>query len=123
MKKAVLFLFFLLGTHLLFAQWTTSGNNIYNSNSGNVGVGTTYPQAFLDIGNPVIDTLATVLGRLPEGNSIGNGTYLGLRTYNTNAVGLPSFSIEHRFYGLTNSAINFCRGGAEEGGLGLSRLA
>ena len=41
MKKAALSLFFLLSTHLLFAQWTTSGNNIYNSNTGYVGIGST----------------------------------------------------------------------------------
>lgn len=31
------------------AQWTTSGNDIHNSNSGNVGVGTTAPGVKLDI--------------------------------------------------------------------------
>ena len=31
------------------AQWTTSGNNIYNSNSGFVGIGTTAPAYALDI--------------------------------------------------------------------------
>src|SRR5215471_3969924 len=32
-----------------WAQWTTSGSNIYNSNSGNVGIGTTTPIAKLDV--------------------------------------------------------------------------
>jgi len=31
-------------------QWATSGNNIYNTNSGNVGVGTTTPVVKLDVG-------------------------------------------------------------------------
>lgn len=31
------------------AQWTTSGLNIYNSNTGNVGIGTTNPVAPLNI--------------------------------------------------------------------------
>src|SRR5205823_2690920 len=33
-------------------QWTMSGNDIYNSNSGNVGIGTTGPGAKLDIKSP-----------------------------------------------------------------------
>ena len=33
------------------AQWTTNGNNIYNSNTGNVGIGTTNPSAKLEIVN------------------------------------------------------------------------
>ncbi len=32
------------------AQWTTSGNNIYNTNFGNVGIGTTNPGAKLELG-------------------------------------------------------------------------
>lgn len=32
-----------------FAQWATNGNNISNTNTGNVGVGTTTPQTKLDI--------------------------------------------------------------------------
>ncbi|MBD0255312.1 MAG: tail fiber domain-containing protein [Cytophagales bacterium] len=35
------------------AQWITSGTNIYNSNSGNVGVGTTTPGSRLDVNGPV----------------------------------------------------------------------
>jgi len=31
------------------SQWTTSGNNIYNSNSGNVGIGTAAPSYKLDV--------------------------------------------------------------------------
>lgn len=30
-------------------QWTTNGANVYNNNAGNVGVGTTNPQAKLDV--------------------------------------------------------------------------
>jgi hypothetical protein len=43
MKKALLFSGLLLAVNVLFAQWTTSGNNIYNSNTGFVGIGTTNP--------------------------------------------------------------------------------
>ncbi|MDB5123552.1 MAG: hypothetical protein JWP94_1681 [Mucilaginibacter sp.] len=41
------------------AQWTTSGSNIYNTNTGNVGIGTTTPsQKLVVIGN------ANVIGQL-----------------------------------------------------------
>ncbi|CAA9264440.1 MAG: Phage tail fibers [uncultured Cytophagales bacterium] len=35
------------------AQWTTSGTNIYNANTGNVGIGTTTPGTKLDVNGPV----------------------------------------------------------------------
>lgn len=47
--KKILFLFiYLLSLKMAFTQWTTSGNDIYNSNTGNVGVGTTAPTSKLD---------------------------------------------------------------------------
>ncbi len=36
-------------THSLNSKWTTSGNNIYNNNSGNVGIGVTSPANKLDV--------------------------------------------------------------------------
>jgi hypothetical protein len=35
------------------SQWTTSGSNIYNSNSGNVGIGTLNPSSKLDVSGTV----------------------------------------------------------------------
>jgi hypothetical protein len=35
------------------AQWTASGTNIYNSNSGNVGIGTTTPSTKLDVNGAI----------------------------------------------------------------------
>lgn len=52
MKKQLLLtlcLFFVLISNISIAQWTTSGTDIYNSNTGNVGVGTTVPGSRLDV--------------------------------------------------------------------------
>jgi len=50
MKKICLTIFtFIAVINVSFAQWTTSGTNIYNSNTGFVGVGTTAPAAELDV--------------------------------------------------------------------------
>ena len=35
------------------SQWTTSGNNIYNANSGNVGIGVSNPSAKLEVNGNV----------------------------------------------------------------------
>ena len=59
------------------AQWTTSSNNIYNSNTGYVGIGTSIPQAQLHVwGGALGQTQGNSLEitRL-EGNS-GNGSQL-----------------------------------------------
>ncbi|WP_281233408.1 hypothetical protein [Flavobacterium gelatinilyticum] len=93
---------------------TFTGNQII---SGNVGIGTTNPRSVLDVakttGNGI---LSTVFARLAEGDSVGDGTFLGVRSYNTSVVNGKSFSIEHSFYNLTNSSINFFRGGGTLGG-------
>lgn len=96
------------------------GSRFAVSLTGNVGIGTTTPGAVLDVGALLSPgTLGTVLARLAEGNTTGAGTYLGIKGYNTQLNGnitnpndVVSFSIEHSFYGVTNSSINFLRGGA-----------
>ncbi|WP_440135712.1 hypothetical protein [Chitinophaga sancti] len=99
----------------------SSGNIIPRlriGDSGNIGVGTLQPKAALDIGTFINDQkLGIVLGRLSEGNSEGEGTFLGVRGYNTQGSGdIKSFAIEHSFYGEQNSSINFYRGDAKAGG-------
>lgn len=120
-----------------FSGWTVvdqalSGTNqtqlpYVNNFGGNVGIGTETPQATLDVngniktkGFDVIETssnsLKSVLARLSEGNTVGEGTYLGVKAYNTSPINSKSFSLEHKFYGELNSSINFFRGGSTTGG-------
>jgi hypothetical protein len=47
MKKSCFFLSLILLLNVSMAQWTTTGNDIYNSNTGNVGVGTNTPASKL----------------------------------------------------------------------------
>lgn len=98
-------------------------------NNGFVGLGTTDPQAFFDIGyTGSSGQLSAILARLPEGNGSGAGTSLNVRTYDSqptdvvsNIENVKSFAIEHSFYSLTNSAINFYRGhGGTGGSIGFS---
>jgi hypothetical protein len=49
MKKVNLLFAFLCIVHFANAQWAFNGNDIYNTNTGNVGVGTQTPQAKLDV--------------------------------------------------------------------------
>jgi len=121
MKKQIILLTILcvITYQNAFAQWAVSSSNIYNTNTGNVGIGTTTPNAKLDVG-AFLDggLLGTVLGRLQGGNTYEDGTYLGVKGYATqlSIYNGKGFSIEHHFYGQTNSSINFFRGGSMTGG-------
>ncbi|UYQ95399.1 hypothetical protein MKQ68_09845 [Chitinophaga horti] len=84
--------------------------------NGSVGVGSGEPRALFDLTKPVSESIASVLGRLPEGDASGAGTFLGVQNYSTTVLGTTSFALEHRFYGSLNSAIRFHRGGSILGG-------
>jgi len=52
MKKILAVLVFVLLGTITYAQWNTSGDNIYNTNTGNVGIGTSTPATNLNVYNP-----------------------------------------------------------------------
>lgn len=95
------------------------GDIILNQYTGKVGIGTTNPKAVFDVGRTLSNgILTTALARQAEGNGDGEGTFLGTRAWETQVASYngKAFSLEHGFYGSTNSSINFYRGGGWTGG-------
>ncbi len=71
MKKTILLSSFLFLSHVIFAQyWTASGNNIYNSLPGYVGIGTA-PSFPLDVAGNVHSTGALIVDAQSAGNIAG----------------------------------------------------
>lgn len=114
------------GTAIISSSGGTSyfANNQLNNGIaidyfGHVGVGTGSPRALLDVATySGSGGLASVLSRMPEGDASGTGTYLGIKGYETTFSNYngKTFALEHSFYGQTNSAVNFYRGGSQTGG-------
>ncbi|OMP76912.1 hypothetical protein BW716_22275 [[Flexibacter] sp. ATCC 35208] len=91
-------------------------DSITATSDGRFGISTLAPKAPLDINTMMPDSMTAIVSRLPEGNTSGRGTFLGVHAGTTTASGNTSFSIEHYFYGLKNASINFVRGNSQQGG-------
>lgn len=80
--------------------WSQNGSNIYNNNSGNVGIGTTEPQATLDVGGALLvdapngstTIISTSEGNLPLGiiKSAANSDMIMAAYISNNSKG-PAF--------------------------------
>lgn len=87
----LLFTMLMVTTSLFAQQWTTSGSNIYNSNTGNVGVGTTSPSTKFHIeggtnSEPLKITsnnLSTSLGLYTAGSSDILSAFVSYRSRGT----------------------------------------
>lgn len=75
-----------------------------------LGINTTTPRASLDVATTTTDTITSVLGRLPDGNAAGDGTFLGVKAYKANAYNIPMFGLISKYGGATNCGVIFNRG-------------
>src|SRR5437763_838650 len=58
------------------SQWTTNGNNINNTNTGNVGIGTTSPQSTLHIASGVSNASRGLTIELNSSDTVASGLWL-----------------------------------------------
>lgn len=58
--KTLLLFLFVLFAFTTSAQWATSGNDIYNTNSGNVGIATSSPTSLLHAAKSMVEPKITV---------------------------------------------------------------
>ena len=60
-----------------YGQWTTNGTNINNTNTGNVGVGTTTPAQKLDVAGSIASSGTTVIDSSRNITNAGSGSFSG----------------------------------------------
>ena len=90
------FLLLLIGLPAMAQQWNTSGSNIYNSNSGNVGIGTSVPGHKLEVQGGNIGLRAST-----SANDIGDIVFRGHDDYGTDQharIWIPTGNIGRKLY-------------------------
>src|SRR6185437_9687318 len=102
MKKLLWLLTACLPVLSAYSQWTTSGTNIYNSNTGNVGIGTISPTYALHVVGSVND----LVGLTASGGGRG-----GIYIQNTNSSGFATITMENN-HGSLGSFGQFIIGGS-----------
>ncbi len=102
--------------------WATSGNNLYNINTGRIGIGTVAPNALLDVNGDILvngirigrgtSLFNTILGGLAmPANTTGiNNTAIGYSALNVNTTGLNNtalgaYALSKNVAGFENTAI------------------
>ena len=82
-SAAVIFVSLLITAHVrpAYGQWTTGPNNsINNTNSGNVGVGTSSPAQKLDVAGAIATSGTTVIDASRNITNVGTGSFSGTVT-------------------------------------------
>ncbi len=68
--STVIIAFLMVSTLTVSGQWITTGNNIYNTNFGNVGIGTSSPGALLQVENPGTRAFRVYANNSPYGTGL-----------------------------------------------------
>jgi len=83
------------GSPFTSSQWTANGNNIYNSNSGSVGVGTTSMLGKMDVVNPSGNLYGDLVVRGDNNGGVGGKLSIVNMTGATNSQAVLSFGVDN----------------------------
>lgn len=89
--KKVLFIFLMI-PYVSFGQWTTSGTNIYTTNAGFVGIGTTTPTTHLHLSKANTGTLLLIEN---TSSTVVNNPGLTVANYQGAVLGNPVITLSN----------------------------